>query len=267
MMSINFRGMVKVMDVIGENLKNIRLSLKLTRSEFAKDVIDSSYLAHIEKNKNEIRAIDLVEILEQNNISLMEFLSSFGEVKEKNRIYEEKASKAFFVGDVDTLTDMLENFAYPGLIIRQVVSLMRDKLTNHEASFPKKFKTMIKRFLFSVDCWNNDCLWIIANSLEIFAPDEIYSIIILILRNYTDFEDYTDRKIKLLAEIVTNFLELYANSKVSSWKIKHAFSYIEKMPSRPIIFYEKARVAYLKAENCYNKEKSTMIGKILDYIH
>ncbi len=60
MMSINFRGVVKVMDVIGENLRNIRLSLKLTRSEFAKDVIDGSYLAHIEKNKNEIRAACLM---------------------------------------------------------------------------------------------------------------------------------------------------------------------------------------------------------------
>lgn len=123
------------MDVIGENLKNIRLSLKLTRKEFAQGVIDSSYLAHIEKNKNEIRAITLVKLLDQNEISILEFLDRYGNTEKKNEIYEEQASQAFFNRDVDTLDELLENSAYPNLIIRQVVCLMRDKLLCRECEF------------------------------------------------------------------------------------------------------------------------------------
>ena len=109
------------MDVIGENLKNLRLSLNLTRKEFVKDIIDSSYLAHIENNKNEVRAITLVKLLDQNNISVLEFLKPYGNMEKQNEIYEEQASRAFFSKNVNALDELLENSAYPNLIIRQVV--------------------------------------------------------------------------------------------------------------------------------------------------
>src|SRR5699024_12431980 len=91
------------MDVIGENLKNLRLSLKLTRKEFVKDIIDSSYLAHIENNKNEVRALTLVKLLDQNNISVLEFLKPYGNMEKQNEIYEEQASRAFFSKNVNAL--------------------------------------------------------------------------------------------------------------------------------------------------------------------
>ena len=146
------------MDVIGENLKNLRLSLNLTRKEFVKDIIDSSYLAHIENNKNEVRAITLVKLLDQNNVSVLEFLKSYGNTEKKNEMYEEQASRAFFNKNVNALEELLENSSYSNLIIRQVVCLMRDKLVHQEKNFSKQKKKMIKRFLLAVDHWNDDCL-------------------------------------------------------------------------------------------------------------
>lgn len=246
--------MVKVMDVIGENLKNIRLSLKLSRKEFAQGVIDSSYLAHIEKNKNEIRAITLVKLLDQNEISILEFLDRYGNTEKKNEIYEEQASQAFFNRDVDILDELLENSAYPNLIIRQVVCLMRDKLLCRECEFSDSRKKIIKRFLLATDSWNDDCLWVIANALEVFEDDEVCGIISLIARNYTEFDKYSDRRIKLLAQIIVNFLELCLKHKVPIWKINKIFSYMNKLPNRPVIFYEKARLATIRIKDFYDKD-------------
>lgn len=85
------------MDVIGENLKNLRLSLNLTRKEFVKDIIDSSYLAHIENNKNEVRAITLVKLLDQNNVSVLEFLKSYGNTEKKMRCTKNRLVEHFLI--------------------------------------------------------------------------------------------------------------------------------------------------------------------------
>lgn len=231
------------MDVIGENLKNLRLSLNLTRKEFVRDIIDSSYLAHIENNKNEVRAITLVKLLDQNNVSVLEFLKSYGNTEKKNEIYEEQASRAFFNKDVHALEELLENSSYSNFIIREVVCLMRDKLAHQEKNFPKQKKKMIKRFLLAVDHWNDDCLWIIANALEIFEADEVCGVISLISSTYTNFNKYSDRRIKLLAQIILNFLDLCLKNKTPLWKVDKVFSYMNKLPNRSIIFYEKAQVA------------------------
>lgn len=242
------------MDVIGENLKNIRLSLKLTRKEFAQGVMDSSYLAHIEKNKNEIRAITLVKLLDQNDLSILDFLSQYGNTEKKNEIYEEQASQAFFNRDVNALDELLENSAYPNLIIRQVVCLMRDKLINQKCEFSNSRKKMIKRFLLAIDSWNDDCLWVIANALEVFEEDEVCGIISLIARNYTDFDKYSDRRIKLLAQIIMNFLDLCLKHKIPIWKIDKIFSYMDKLPNRSVIFYEKSKIANIQVRGFYDKE-------------
>lgn len=234
------------MDVIGENLKNLRLSLNLTRKEFVKDIIDSSYLAHIENNKNEVRAITLVKLLDQNNVSVLEFLKSYGNTEKKNEMYEEQASRAFFNKNVNALEELLENSSYSNLIIRHVVCLMRDKLVHQEKNFSKQKKKMIKRFLLAVDHWNDDCLWIIANALEIFEADEVCGVISLISSTYTNFNKYSDRRIKLLAQIILNFLDLCFKNKTPLWKVDKVFSYMNKLPNRSIIFYEKAQVAEIQ---------------------
>lgn len=234
------------MDVIGENLKNLRLSLNLTRKEFVKDIIDSSYLAHIENNKNEVRALTLVKLLDQNNISVLEFLKSYGNTEKKNEMYEEQASRAFFNKDVNALEELLANSSYSNLIIQQVVCLMRGKLVHQEKNFSKQKKKMIKRFLLAVDHWNDDCLWIIANALEIFEADEVCGVISLISSTYTNFNKYSDRRIKLLAQIILNFLDLCLKNKTPLWKVDKVFSYMNKLPNRSIIFYEKAQVAEIQ---------------------
>ena len=59
-------------------------------------------------------------------------------MEKQNEIYEEQASRAFFSKNVNALDELLENSAYPNLIIRQVVCLMRDKLIHQEKKFPKQ---------------------------------------------------------------------------------------------------------------------------------
>lgn len=115
-------------------------------------------------------------------------------------------------------------------------------------------KKIIKRFLLATDSWNDDCLWIIANALEVFEDDEVCGIISLIARNYTEFDKYSDRRIKLLAQIIVNFLELCLKHKVPIWKINKIFSYMNKLPNRPVIFYEKTRLATIRIKDFYDKD-------------
>ena len=76
------------------------------------------------------------------------------------------------------------------------------------------------------------------NVLRKFDHIMIY---ILIASTYTDFNKYSDRRIKLLAQIILNFLDLCLKNKTPLWKVDKVFSYMNKLPNRSIIFYENKK--------------------------
>ncbi|WP_147614488.1 helix-turn-helix domain-containing protein [Lactobacillus hominis] len=238
------KKMVKKLLTIGDYLKHKRKDMHLSRKAFAQGIVDSSYLARVEKNKNEIRAITFIELLNKNGISLGDFLDNIDMLHFQNYLYQIKVREAYIAGDLDTLIKLSKN-PVTSNIMRIVVNWLIAILTDQIDTFPEKNKVIIKNFLLEVEYWDDDVLWIIANCLGMYDLDQVNGIINRILGSYTDFAEYNDYKIKLLAEIAVNYLEL--SIKEDSYSIKQAkvANYIDHLPACSSIFYEKLKAKYI----------------------
>lgn len=238
--------------------------MKLSRKEFSKNVIDSSHLAHIENNRNEIRAITFIELLNENNISIIDFLETFDSFHAQGHAMQIKASEAFFNHDIDALKQMIATSPYPDSVAIQVLKFMVDKLMGQSEAFPRKNQLIIKKFLLTLEDWDENCLWIIANSLEIHDLEEADRIINWLLCNERDFAHYTDYRIKLLAQIVIRYLIVALKAGYDQARIEPIYQYLAALPNRSIIFYEKMQGVYIKAAQRGQEDKMFTLSQYLD---
>ena len=249
--------------VIGDYLKQQRLQLKLSRKEFSKNVIDSSHLAHVENNRNEIRAVTFIELLNENKISIIDFLENFGSFHAQSHTMQIKASEAYFNHDVETLQTLSDNAPYPDSVSIQVIEFMIDKLKGQPQAFPRKKRLIIKKFLLAIEDWDENSLWIIANSLELYTLEEVDRIVTWLFSNQRDFDHYTDYHIKLLAQIVVSYLEQAVKENYVQGQIERGYCYLGALPNRSIIFYEKMQGAYIKAAQRGQWDKMYLISHYL----
>ncbi len=66
---------------IGEALKKERKDLGLTQAEMAAGVITTAHYSKIERDKHDISAYDLFEILTKNNINLVDFIKEIEDTR------------------------------------------------------------------------------------------------------------------------------------------------------------------------------------------
>ena len=234
--------------VIGEYIKRKRLELKLSRKNFSKGVISSDHLANIENNKNELRANTFISLMNNNKISLNNFLENFDPIYTHGHVLQIKASEALFNHDVATLKNMIKTFPYPNSVAVQVIKLMLYKAKKEPEALSQKSKKIIKKFLLEVETWDENSLWVIANSLDIYSLKEIKGIINWILDSEKNFIKYTDYQIKLLAQICVNYLQLYCKDDQAQKQVQKVYEYLAQLPNRSVIFYEKAYAKSIQKE-------------------
>ncbi|MGN8748646.1 helix-turn-helix domain-containing protein [Lactobacillus amylovorus] len=70
---------------IGEALKKERKDLGLTQAEMAAGVITTAHYSKIERDKHDISAYDLFEILTKNNINLVDFIKEIEDTYQSTR--------------------------------------------------------------------------------------------------------------------------------------------------------------------------------------
>ena len=133
---------------IGEKLKMQRLSLGLSRKEFAHGIIDESYLSYIEYGISEIRVNNLIAILRQNNLSLISFLADFGNVDFSLSFYEKSATAAYVAHDDEKLNKIGQ--ACPNTLTKVVIQFMYAKLNNQLEKFPKNSNARIKKVFWQM---------------------------------------------------------------------------------------------------------------------
>ncbi|QNQ80210.1 hypothetical protein [Lactobacillus sp. PV034] len=250
--------------IIGDYLRQQRLALKLSRKEFSKNVIDSSHLAHIENNRNEIRAVTFIELLNENNISIFDFLENFGSFHAQSHALQIKASEAFFNKDVAALEELIKTNPYPHSVSVQVIKFMINKLNGQMDAFPRKSRAIIKKYLLAIEDWDENCLWILANSVELYDMEEIERIVDWLMHSERDFGEYTDYHVKLLAQIVINYLKQALRKDCDHGQIAQAYQYLEELPNRSIIFYEKLEALYMKAAQKGRWDQMFAISQYLD---
>ena len=249
--------------VIGEYIKQQRLSLKLSRKAFAKNIINDDYLADIENNKNELRADTFIKLMNANNLSLDKFLQNFDTLQVQSYAVQIKADKAFANHDTKTLEKMVKESSYPRSVTIQVIKLMINKLRGEKDPLPKNSKSIIKKFLFENENWNENSLWVIANSWEIYKVEEANEIMNWLLNNEQNFDKYTEYKIKLLAQVCINYFYLYKETKQAQQELQKIYSYMDRLPNCASIFSEKAYFKYLKSTQKGNWNNTGIISEYI----
>lgn len=234
---------------IGERLMSVRLSLGLTRKEFAHDVVDSSFLAYVENNKSNIRIATLVAILQKNDVSVIDFLSNIGGVNSQpiNSVYRSKASEAFFRHDINALKEIVADPKCTSQVIKQVVQLMIAKLQKEVSCFPNKTKHKLKRTFLQIEQWDVDSLWVLANSMEIYRPDELEGVVNSVFHSFVDFKEYNEDIIELLATIAVNYLKICFKNQSSDQELKKAIDYLNKLPCITSIVFQKIEGKFFEA--------------------
>ena len=98
---------------MGEILKKIRIEKKLTQSEFAHNVISESFYSKVERGKNELNAVDLLNLLQVNNINKEDFFAQLNS-KSNNDLQRDlkvQLLNAYSLGDkekINTLNKQIE---------------------------------------------------------------------------------------------------------------------------------------------------------------
>ena len=268
--TVNHKNEVSDM-TMGEKLMALRLSLGLNKKDFAHGIINSSYLASIEKGESEIRAIDLIEILQQHNLSIISFLVDFGDVKSNLAVYEHEADNTVFAQDTQRLIQIGD--LCPNTLIKEVIQLMVAKLDGNLADFPKDIQTKIKKIFWKIEKWDINSLWILSNVMEIYSFDDLEGLVHSVFHNLVYFSDYEDETIKLLATITYNYLRIcftynylricLTQVRVNEQEVKKASLYLRKIPSIPAVAYEKMKGDYILALHYSYYTTAEEIDKVL----
>ncbi|WP_431463208.1 helix-turn-helix transcriptional regulator [Lactobacillus crispatus] len=247
---------------IGSKLKKQRLFLGLSRKDFARGIIDESYLAYIENGRSEIRVNDLVALLQVNNLSILSFLTDFGDVNFNLSVYEDRASEAYLAHDAAGL-DRIYNDC-PDALTKDVISLMSAKLKDELDSFPMGIKIKIKKIFWQIKHWNSNSLWIFSNVMEIYKFKDLEGLVNSVFHSFSSPLEYEDEVIKLLAIISLNYLKICLKQpRIDKEEVKKASIYLEKLPAVPIISFEKIQVAHLLGHYKENHRLAKVIDRQL----
>lgn len=82
---------------IYQKLHKMRTTMGLSQAEIGRNVLSSSSISRIEKNKTVIFADDLEKILRINNISITSFLNEYSTVTSTIKQYEYNALYYFLI--------------------------------------------------------------------------------------------------------------------------------------------------------------------------
>ncbi len=247
---------------IGEKLKIQRLSLGLSRKEFAHGIIDESYLSYIEYGISEIRVNNLIAILRQNNLSLISFLADFGNVDFSLSFYEKSATAAYVAHDDEKLNKIGQ--ACPNTLTKVVIQFMYAKLNNQLEKFPKNSKARIKKVFWQMKQWNTDSLWIFSNVMEIYSFKDLEGLVNSVFHNFSEPAKYEDEVVKLLATISLNYLEICLSQKnIDNREVKKANTYLKNLPAIPIIAFEKTKGVYIVAVHRHDQKTVRKIARVL----
>lgn len=193
---------------IGEALKKERKDLGLTQAEMAAGVITTAHYSKIERDKHDISAYDLFEILTKNNINLVDFIKEIEDTYQstpENQInLNLRLIHAFYQSDQKSVRilnkEIQESAATKEEKLRAI--LIETNVTHTIDQIPGKVRKEIKRILFENDDWVDDklTLRLFCNSMLIFSHNELNFYINEIIDKYSahfDQEDFHHQKLRL----------------------------------------------------------------------
>lgn len=230
---------------IGERLKDYRVYLGKTRKEFAQGVISDTYLVNIENGKSQIRVDHLIAILQNNDISISEFLTDSREKQNEMTSIRNKIDAAFSAHNIQKLQKIADT--YSNSLLKFVIQIMIAQLNDQKDNISNDCRVKINQAFWRIDEWDDFYLWVLTKTMKIYNFDSLAGLMNSVFHNYQEFTDYDDETIRLLAKATLNYLQICLARKVNRREIKRVFNYLENLPNLPLIAFEKAKGKYLIA--------------------
>lgn len=249
-----------------QKLKKLRQSLGLRQVDMASGVVDVSFYSRIERGEVKIRAINLIEILQAQNVSLISFMKDFGLVETENQFWRNKATAAFLHGDSAALKQIEQDPKnLSSLRIKQVISLMIAKLDHKLLEIDPQIEADLRRCILGIDSWDADFLWIFANSMYIYELNDIDGLIKSIFEKYSCpvKADCDADTLKILAMITVNYMKMCLKERNGKTEFQLAEKFLNALPATDDIFLEKCAGAYFKAKQVKNVQEQKRITSLL----
>lgn len=243
----------KTMD-IGEKLKQVRLIQGKSQREMIDDYFDRSFYSRVENGKNGIAAEDLINILQKNNASIINFVSDFGDVQPKNKRYQEKIEQAFAAKDINKLRAIQEDDDFTNKIAKDVIELMIVELEN-KIDKHKKLISCLKNYIYKLDKWDGDSLWVLSYTMFIYQFNDLEGIMGSIFSKYQNSKIIDNEIIRLLARISVNYLQICLRRDKAKTQINKTLYFLNKLPDISEITLYKLYGVFCQAK--YEKDEKT----------
>ena len=247
---------------IGEALKETRKSLGLSQTEMADPVLTKSYYSKIERGIHEIKAIDLIKILEMHNVDISEFLAKCG-VKEKtgNTVaWMNELRQSFYRQDIEKIKLLEEKITNLSTMdkfnkdkLYATALLLEAGIEQRTNKFPKNKRKRIKNLIFGTDSWNEDNLRLFALSLSFWSVSEVNIIIKSILKKYANIKNFSKETQILVCAVMVNYMFYLIRHSIQDIKlVAPAFKLVNNLPVEPETCFAKIMKNYYLA--WFNKD-------------
>lgn len=236
---------------IGEALKHFRLSLGLTQTEMASGLLSESYYSRVERDKHEIDAKTLIELLQKRNISC----SSFFTYMEQQDIFPEKyydfSRKMLLAVNMQDMTKLLEyrEFArknnYPLWLI-DAANRYISFLQFSNKGVDQGTKNRLKRKLGD-GSWNFYKFIDLANGIYVLNFEETYQIVQMAYQGYKKIKFLDILSEQSAGNVAVNFLNRCYHENVDSQYATSSLQFLKEMRVNPVNFFFKIFYAYYNA--------------------
>ena len=256
------------MMTIGEALKKSRESLHYTQKQMVEGTrLSDSYYSKIENGYQEIKAVDLFDLLNKRRIDINTFKAKVE--KESNNdleILSDELVKAFYKPDIKKLKQVKKEIDKYNdaeeLQIRAEIAVAG--LTNRINGVKAELNDRIIKYLLENRQWmyDTDMLRLIGNAIWIINIDSLNLIMTELLNEYRDIEKYPLDTQKRIGGIYINYLHvLYSYDKFNL--APKYISVLKKLPGVPELTLLKMLTLYYEAISEGNISRAKEIIKPL----
>lgn len=230
---------------IGKLLKQYRLEQGKTQAEFVGKIISRSYYAKIEKDKHQINAVDLIDLLDHNKIDLSGFfikLDKGNATSSKQILHQRKLMETAYykvnlvqmqkIKQIIDSSELSKNDKdEQDLLVDGFIELLKDGKPN--VSLRKKMKEKI----FEIPEFNQTKFMLYVNSMRFYTLEDNNVISRQLIRKYKNSENAIIQKD--LLSIVINIL-VFSIEQNNFKNVEFYLSYVSEIPTTPDIFFYKS---------------------------
>jgi len=197
---------------IANGLKQIRKMLRLSQEKMAGNILTKSYYSKIERGEFEIKACDLVKILELHDIKPSKFFSMLEKNNKKSKYdyYIDALRESYYENDlirIQKVVDSLKNEHHDRRIniLLALAVLLEANLEGNRDRIPISEINTIKNLIFETDNWDKYSLCLFSMSMNLFNIEELN----VIMRQILDkCHHYASNYLKkFMSAILVNYLD------------------------------------------------------------